>query len=143
MQLSQVLEQVIQLAGASRDYWAAELPKRHPTYPIVPAGEDSGPAPREEAQLQSLLEKLPEDLIYQLVLIMYLGRGDFSVHELEGNFKYLKDTFAKPEWAISQMLSKAPLADYLADGLAELQKHGLDVDALLSQPSKSPVAASK
>src|SRR5438094_974080 len=62
MKLSEVAEQVIRLGRAANDYWETELPKRHPDYPLVRPGEDSGPPPPEEAELRTLLNKLPEDM---------------------------------------------------------------------------------
>ena len=136
VKLSEVVKEVIRLAQATREYWDTELPKRHPDYPLVHSGEDSGPPPPQEVQLQKLLTELPEDMIYKLILIMYLGRGDFSTRDLAGHFEQMKETFAKPEWAVSQMMEKAPLADYLAQGLDELSKNRVDVDKLLPKRAK-------
>src|SRR6266498_2659703 len=130
MKLSETAKEVIALAEAIRNYWDTELPKRHPDYPLVHPGEDSGPPPPEAKKLRDLLASLPEDAIYQLALIMHLGRGDFGTEDLAGHYEALKRTFRKPDWAASQMMEKAPLADYLADGLAELKKSGIDVDRL-------------
>jgi hypothetical protein len=131
MKLSEAANEVIALAEAIRNYWDAELPKRHPNYPFVHPGEDSGPPPPEEQKLKALLASLPEELIYQLALLMYLGRGDFGTGDLAGRYQALKATFAKPDQAASQMLGKASLADYLTDGLVELNKTGIDVDHLI------------
>jgi hypothetical protein len=128
--LSQAVKDVIVLAKAIRNYWDSELPKRHPDYPLVRPGEDSGPPPAEERQLRDLLAGLPEEVLYQLLLMMYLGRGDFTTDDLAQQYDALKKTFGKREWAASQMVEKAPLADYLTDGLAELAKSGIDVDDL-------------
>ena len=136
MKLSEAAARVITIATAIRDYWNTELPKRHPHYPVIGAGEDSGPPPREEAELNSFFSSLPEDDIYKLILLMYLGRGDFGTHDLAMHFRTVKDRFRKREWAISQMKGKAPLADYLADGIEELRKSGIDMDQLFA-PVKS------
>ncbi|MGH7170835.1 MAG: DUF3775 domain-containing protein [Gemmataceae bacterium] len=130
MKLSEAANEVIALAETIRNYWDAELPKRHPDYPFVHSGEDSGPPPPEEQKLKALLASLPEDLIYKLALLMYLGRGDFGTGDLAGRYQSLKQTFGKPDRAASQMMGKATLADYLTDGLAELDKTGIDVDHL-------------
>jgi hypothetical protein len=63
MKLAETTEEVIALAQAVRDYWNAELPRRHPNYPIINPGEDSGPPPPEEKKLRNLLARLPEDVI--------------------------------------------------------------------------------
>jgi hypothetical protein len=130
MKLLETAKEVGALAEAIRNYWDAELPKRHPDYPIVHPGEDSGPPPPEEKKLKDLLANLPEDVLYKLALIMYLGRGDFGTDDLTGHYEALKKTFGKPDGIASQMMAKAPLADYLADGLAELKRNGIDVDHL-------------
>ena len=137
MKLSETAVRVIDLATAIRDYWSTELPKRHPNYPIVSPGEDSGPSPPEEAELRSFLEKLSDDEIYKLILLMYLGRGDFGTSDLAMHYGTVRDRVRKREWAISQMEGKAPLADYLAEGMAELHKSGIDVDQLMFAPVKS------
>jgi hypothetical protein len=137
MKLSETAATVIDLATAIRDYWNTELPKRHPNYPVVSPGEDSGPSPPEEAKMRSFLEKLPDEEIYKLILLMYLGRGDFGTDDLAMHYRTLQDRFRKREWAISQMEGKAPLADYLADGIAELQKSRIDMDHLTFATVKS------
>ncbi len=137
MKLSEIAREVIGLADAIRHYWDKELPKRHPDYPIVHPGEESGPPPPEEKKLQDLLASLPEDAIYQLLLLTYLGRGDFSSRDLAAQFESLKRAFGKPEWAVSQMLEKPPLADYLSEGLEELKKQNVDVDKMLPRPARS------
>jgi hypothetical protein len=68
---------------------------------------------------------------------MYLGRGDFEAHDLADSYKELKSTFETAELAASQMMEKAPLADYLSDGLATLKKHAINVDSLPVSPVKS------
>ena len=87
MKLSETAATVIDLATAIRDYWNTELPKRHRNYPVVSAGEDSGPPPPEEAKLRSFLEKLPDEEIYKLILLMYVGRGDFGTDDLAMHYR--------------------------------------------------------
>lgn len=141
MRLSQVIKQTIDLAGQSRDYWARELPKRYPNYPIVPSEDDSLPSPPQDAELRSLFDGLPPDTIYAILLVMYLGRGDFRASDLESNLARVRKTFPHPQWAAAQMLSKASLADYLADGLAELKKANMDVDSLRLDDARLNAAA--
>ena len=137
MKFSKTTAKVIALADAIRNYWNSELPKRHPRYPVITFDEDSGPPPAEEAKLKKLLKSLPEEDIHKLMLLMYLGRGDFGTHDLPGHFAQLKQRFPKPEWAISQMEGKAPLADYLMDGAQELEKSGIDLDQLTFATSQN------
>jgi hypothetical protein len=130
MKLSETAKEVIALADAIRNYWDTELPKRHPDYPLVHPGEDSGSPPLEEKKLKELLENLPEEMLYKLILIMYLAWGDIGTEDLAGQYEALKERFGKPEWAVSQMRGKASLADDLTDGLAELTRNGIDVDTM-------------
>lgn len=137
MKLSEIAKHVISLAETIRSYWAVELPKRHQDYPIVHVGENSGPPPPEEKELRDFLSSLPSDLVYKLILIMYLGRRDFDTRELPEQYEAMKETFEKPESATSQMLGKALLAEYLSDGLTELEKSGIDVDNMALEIAKS------
>lgn len=130
MRLSATIKEVIDLANAIQTYWDSELPKHHPQYPIIHLDEDSGPPPPEEQELNDFLANLPDDVVYKLLLIMYLGRGDFGTDDLAGSYETLKRTFGNPDHAASQMMEKAPLAYYLSDGLAELNKNGINPDHL-------------
>src|SRR5256885_406883 len=119
MKLSETANEVIALAEAIRNYWDTELPKRHPDYPFVHPGEDSGPPPPEERKLKDLLARLPEDVLYKLALIMYLGRGDFGTDDLPGRYQAVKEELGKADSAASQLGTKVALAENLTDGLAE------------------------
>jgi hypothetical protein len=125
---SEVLRKAITLARGRREYWNRELPKRHRDYPIVHPGEDSGPPPPEEIQLRELLMGLPEDMIYKLIMLMYIGRDGSGVPDVAGLLGAMKRDFPKPEWAVSLMMGKAALDDYLAEGLEKLGHHDIDVD---------------
>src|SRR2546425_3253607 len=91
MKLSEAVEKVIGLAKVIRDYWETELPKQHPDYPVMNPGEQPLPPPPEEKKLAKLFASLPDDMIYQIGLLMYLGRGDFDVRELADSYKALKE----------------------------------------------------
>jgi hypothetical protein len=139
MKLSEVVAEVIELASAIRNYWAHELPRLHPDYPMVRPDDAAEKPPKEEKQLKALLSKMPEDIVYQLALIMYLGRGDFDVSDLAGQYEALRENFDTPSAAISQMMEKAPLADYLMEGVEELKRNRLDIDNLpLAVTSRKP-----
>ena len=84
MNLSESANKVIRLASRVRDYYAAELPKRHPHYPLVGPDEESAPPPPEETELRDFLASLPDETIYQLTLLMYLGREDFARKRWQG-----------------------------------------------------------
>jgi Protein of unknown function (DUF3775) len=136
VKLSEVADEVIRLARATREYWDAELPKRHPDYPVVHPGEDSGPPPPQEAELRTLLQTLPEDVVYKLLLLTHIGQGDFDWRDLPGDFGRLKQTFAEPARVVELLLATVPLADYLADGLATLRESKIDPDKLSFKPAR-------
>lgn len=130
MRLSETTNKVIHLARIIREYYDTESPKYHPNYPTIHLSEEGPPPPREKEELIELLRSLPPEMVYQLILIMYLGRGDYGVDEMASQYEALQETFIKPDWAITQMVEKAPLADYLTDGLSELAQHQISVDDL-------------
>jgi hypothetical protein len=137
VKVSEAAAKVIMLARAIRAYWEAELPKRHPDYPVIHMNEDSGPPPPEQAELREFLAGLSPELIYQLLLVMHLGRGDFGPVNLAEHFEQLKTTFSKPAVAISQMMGKASLPDYVTDGLGKLNRSGINPDKLFAKASKA------
>ena len=128
--LSGAAQRVIDLARKVRIYYEAELPKRHPDYPLIHEDEQETPPPPEQRELKDFLETLSDDTIYQLLLIMHLGRRDFGTDDLAASYDALKQTFKRPENAVSQMLGKAPLGDYLADGIEELRNQKINIDKL-------------
>jgi hypothetical protein len=130
MKLSEVVREVIRLGDASRAYWDRELPKHHPHYPVIRAGEKSPPGPPEDAQIQALLKSLPEDQLYALILLTYLGRGDFSVDHLLSAYQTMKEIFPSRDLVIAQITGKETLSEYLTDAIEEIQKRRLDLDSL-------------
>ena len=130
MKLSQVLPEVIRLSQAISDYWETELPKRHPHYPLEYPGEDSGPPPPEEKTLRDLLDGLPEDALYKIALVMYLGCRHFGTDKLASEYQRLKEEFGPREEAVAVLAAMASLGDDLSDGLEELRKAGIDVDKM-------------
>jgi hypothetical protein len=130
MKLSEAAQRVITLAREVRRYYNTELPKWYPDYPVISTAQKGPPPPKEERELRNLLRSLPSETIYRLTLVMYLGRGDFGTDDLPGNYEALRQTFGKPEGAASQMMEKVPLAEYLSDGLSELERHRIPVDDL-------------
>lgn len=131
MTLSEAANRVIDLARKVREYYATELPKRHPHYPLVDPDEESASPPPEEKELMDLLTTLSEEMIYQLLLIMYLGRGDVGTNDLAEYYESLKSTLGDSGDAASlMMIHKATLADELSDGLEELRKHKINIDKM-------------
>ncbi len=134
MKFSQTIAEVIRLATAIREYWDAELPKRHAKYPLISPGEDSGPPPAESVQLFQLLEHLSEDDFCRLELIMHLGRGDFGVEELSTRFAEIQRRFPKSDSSDRQVLGQSLVDEDLSEGLQALNKFGVDVDHLGNVP---------
>ena len=130
MKLSEAIREVIRLGDASRAYWDRELPKHHPHYPVIRAGEESAVPPPEDAQIQALLKSLPEDQLYALLLLTYVGRGDFSADHLLPAYQTMKETFPSRDLAIAQMSGQMTLAEYLTDAMEEIQKRHIDLDSL-------------
>ena len=130
MKLSEIAHKVIDLAGKVHDYYETELPKRHPNYPLVGPDDVTAPPPAEESELRDFLSTLPNEQIYQLRSIMYLGREDFGTNDLAGDYETLAGTSDDPAYAASEMMHKATLAEYLSDGLEELRKQRIDVDKM-------------
>ena len=130
MKLSEVVRKVIGLAEASRAYWDRELRKHHPHYPIIGSSEDSGPPPPEDAEMAALLKNLPEDQLYYLVTLAFVGRGDFSADHLAHAYQVMKDALPSKELAIAQITSTNTLAEYLTDATEEIERRHIDLDSL-------------
>jgi hypothetical protein len=130
MKLSEVVQEVIRLGDASRAYWDRELPKHHPHYPLIGAGEESPPPPPEDVQIHALLMSLPDDQLYALLLLTYVGRGDFSADHLPSAYQSMKEAFPSADLAIAQMSEMNTLAEYLTDAMEAIQKRHIDLDNL-------------
>ena len=130
MKFSEALDTVIALAGTIRDYWNVELPKRHPDYPWVHPGEDSGPPPPEEKILTDFLLGLPEEDIYKIGLVQCVGQWYFGTADLAGHYEEVKEMLGSRDEAITLLVADASLADWLTDGLARLKKDRIDMDQL-------------
>ena len=130
MKLSDAATRVSDLGSKIYDYYTSELPKYYRNYPLVSPGEEGAPPPPEENELRQFLETLPADMVYRLALIMYLGREDFRTDDLADKYENAESTFGDSEYLRSVMVAHSPLVSYLSDGLEELHKHGIDVDAL-------------
>jgi hypothetical protein len=138
MKLEKIVHDVVALVEKINKALDAELPKKYPEYPFVKQGEDVEPLPKER-ELRNYLSKLSPDVVYNLTLLMYLGRGDFGADNLQQRKAEIKERFPKPEWAVSQMAGKAPLGEYLEHGVELLRDKGVTLEDL----SLTSVAARK
>ena len=143
MKLSQLVQEVIRLSNVIGNYWDTELRKRLPDYPIMRPGEDEGPPSPEEQTLRELLEGLPEDTLYKLALLMYLGHGRFGTDHLAAEYMELKETFGPRDEAVAVLAGDYSLGYYLSRGLEELKKAGIDVDKMNLKRAVSETAASR
>lgn len=129
MNRSEALKELIRLGEGSRAYWDREFPKRHPKWPLVQTGEDSGPPPPEDAEILNLLRSLPEEDLFLLCLLMYVGRGDFDIDHLKPGYRSVREELPSRELVIDQMLGKRALSEYLTDAWDEVQKRKIDLDS--------------
>jgi hypothetical protein len=97
---------------------------------MILAGENSAPPPPEDAQIQALLKSLPEDQVYALILLTYVGRGDFSADHLSPAYQTIKEILPSRDLAIAQITGQKALAEYLTDAMEEIQKRHIDLDSL-------------
>ncbi len=130
MKLEAAASKAIALAKTIRDYWATELPKRHPNYPLVDPDTDSGPPPPQEKTLRQFLLRLAPDTLYKLALIMDLGRSGFAPNNLLADYQAMREEFNSPRLMITQMMNQAPLADYLQEGMEILKAQQIDLDKM-------------
>ncbi len=139
MKLSEAVNRVIGLSRKVREYYDTELPKRHPNYPLVGPDEETAPPPPEEKGLEDFLATLSGDMVYQLILLEHLGREDFGMDDLAGQYESLNDTVGDSKDAATQMMwNIVTLADELSDSLDELRKHKINVDKLPLKKVKVP-----
>lgn len=128
MKLSEAVREVIRLGDVSRAYWDRELPKHHPHYPLVRDGEEPVPPSPEDLQIQSLLEGLPKDQLYALVLLMYVGRGHYRADDLPTAYQTMKEALPSRAVAITHLMDCKTLAENLRDALEEIRKRHIDLD---------------
>jgi hypothetical protein len=130
MKLSEAASKVIELARKVREYYDAELPKWHPSYPLVGADDGIAPPPPEEKELKDFLATLSDEIVYQLLMLMDLGRGDIGTDHLADYYADPVNTLGDREHAASEMFHQVALADQLLDGLEELRRHKINVDKM-------------
>ncbi len=138
IKLTEILPELLRLYEERSDYCENELPKMYADYPLVGPGEDPDPPLPQDAQIRELLERLPGDMVYQLILIMDLGLEHFGTQDLAEQFDAIKDDFGKPESARSFIVGLGSFASSLTDGLAKLEESQIDVDKLDDLLRKPP-----
>jgi hypothetical protein len=130
MTLAQVGQQVISLSRAANQ---ARVARGKVDSPIVSASVPTMKLPSAaENALRDYLQSQSPEVIYMLMAIMYLGRGDFGPKELQDRYRDISETFGGKEWAATQMLEKQLLPEYLEEGFRRISRTHVDVDRLLS-----------
>jgi hypothetical protein len=71
-----------------------------------------------------------KDQLYALILLMYVGRGDFSADHLLPAYQTMKEMFPSKDLAIAQMTENWTLAEYLTDAMEGMHKRKIDLDSL-------------
>lgn len=142
MNLSEVVNKVIDLSGKIRDYYAVEMPKWFPNYPLVNRDdgvtEEDVPPPPEAKELSDFLASLPEETIYQLYLLWHLGRWVFGANELAENYERLKKQVETAEHAVFEMTTfEDTVGGNLLDALEELRQYKINVDKMPLKKSKT------
>jgi hypothetical protein len=97
---------------------------------VIHPREKPVPPPPEDAQIEALLGTLPEEQLYALALLTYVGRGDYTGDDLTAAYQTAREILPRRELAIAQIIEQKTLADYLADVMEELQKRHVDLDNL-------------
>jgi hypothetical protein len=85
---------------------------------------DEGDDPTE-AELRALIDDLNDDEVVDLIALVWMGRGDFDIEDLEEARALARE---RHQGSSSRYLMGIPtLAEYLAEGLAEA---GYDLEGL-------------
>jgi hypothetical protein len=75
----------------------------------------------EERELHNYLKRLPDDQMAELMALMWLGRAAGGERRRDYS-ELVKHASTNLDHAASYLAEKAPLADYLRDGLAKLRR---------------------
>jgi hypothetical protein len=97
---------------------------------VILAGERPAPPPPEDAQIQAFLKNLPEDQLYAVALLTYVGRGDFTVDRLVPAYQTIQEMLPSREVAIAPIMGQKTLGEYLADAMTEIQQRHINLDSL-------------
>ena len=133
MKLAKIVRQAISLARAASD--ARVAADAADDSPIVSSGRYTStakPITLEERRLRAFLDSQPAAVVYMLIAIMYLGRGDYDPKELPERYLEMSETFGSPASAQRQMLVTMDLAGYLDEGYKRVGKTGIDIDKLVA-----------
>lgn len=132
MKLSEAVNHVIELGRKIESYYHTEAAKRHKHYPLVSPGEEEAPPPPEEKELADFLATLPDEMIFQMLLIVYLWRMAYPADDLVTSYNRLKEEVEDDREYAQFMLTRSAitLADELTEGLELLRAQKINVDKL-------------
>ena len=130
MAFSDTVKRVMELADVIQKFWDVELPKRHPTYPIIGPGEEPGPPPPEEDDLRALLESLPPDDLYLLLALDELGWGVATAGDIGALQRHAREQYPDLDIIIDWIAETPVRLSFVPDGLRVLSAAGVDVDHL-------------
>ncbi len=135
MRLSEVLDRLIELAEERDRVRGRRSRPKTRTRPLklvaIPLSQiQPAPPPPQNESMRTLLAPLPPAAISLLLVVMYVGRGDFDTDDLLDHYVQMSDTLRRPEWSIQAMIDKSPLADYLKAGRGKIRAAGIDLDRL-------------
>jgi hypothetical protein len=131
MKVSEIVQQAVSLAKAANEARSAEGAEDSPI--VASGGYTATVKPRiaEERRLREFLEKQSPSMIYLLLAITYLGRGDFAAKDLLDQYRDMGDAFVNAQLAARLMFGMFTLPEFLEMGMAKLARAGLDVDTLI------------
>lgn len=131
MKLSETIAGIAALSQARNEHFRVETNKRCPGQKFISGTVLAAIPPAPQGQeLRRLLSAQTPAMLYLLVAIMYIGRGDFDPADLLDHYVEVSDRLVKPVLAIETLLSKGVVGDLLQRGVIELAAVGVDVDGL-------------
>ena len=129
MKLSDAIRRASELSEAINEYWLRESPKRHPRYPLIYPGEEPPPPPPEEAELEAFLASLPLEDLHRMIAVSEVGKYFCRPREFAAGVEKARQEYPDTFTAALQLSSTGLLHEMFADGLADLRKAGVEVEA--------------
>src|SRR5262249_28380297 len=89
-----------------------------------------------ERALIDYLASLPPDVLFKLRALMYAGRGDSD--DVLGLHAQLGNDLSDVDAAVSSMVEKSPLPQYLQEGLDVAVRESIELDDVWPAPPDEP-----
>lgn len=129
MTFSQILEDVIRLSKETNEARAAGVAGRDAP-PVTSGYLPTATLPATDKMLREFLDRQPPEVIYLLITLLHLGRGDFAVTDLASRIARFRGSFPDPRWAVNEMMGRWALPDFLERSKRKLEDAGIDLDTL-------------